>query len=423
MNRAGMMIRFRRIGLLFIPALAVTACSGSLAPGVTGVPSVRAKSLPVDRVANYKSLFSFGGTDGSSPAAQLVDLGGILYGTTPSGGKQKRGVVYSITTSGKETVLYSFGGAPDGTSPANIVAVDGMLYGITVGGGRQNGGTIFRLSSSGKEQVLYSFGAGSDGYRPTSLIYANGTLYGTTGYGGANGAGVVFGATTAGKEEIIYSFAGGKDDGSYPNSLVYLNGKLYGTTSLGGNQCPLFTSETGCGTAFGISLSGKEVMLYRFKGPPDGEEPVGLTAVGNSLYGDTMWGGRSECFLAGTFNAGCGDVFTVTASGKERVIYSFESGKAPSGFWPDASLIHVDGILYGTTLLGGGGSCYMPSQPGCGTIFGVTTKGQETQLYGFGGKPDGAYPEGALRDVAGVLFGTASYGGEENDGTAFSVAP
>jgi uncharacterized repeat protein (TIGR03803 family) len=61
------------------------------------------------------------------------------------------GTVFSTTTSGEEQVLHSFGKGTDGNSPrANLVEVNGMLYGTTYGGGtnhRRSGGdgTVFAL--------------------------------------------------------------------------------------------------------------------------------------------------------------------------------------------------------------------------------------------------------------------------------------
>lgn len=58
-------------------------------------------------------LYSFtGGNDGGFPYSSLIsDNAGNFYGTATYGGSHKEGVVFSITASGKETVLYNFIGA------------------------------------------------------------------------------------------------------------------------------------------------------------------------------------------------------------------------------------------------------------------------------------------------------------------------
>ncbi len=56
-----------------------------------------------------------------------------------------------------------------------------------------------------------------------------------------------------------------------------------------------------------------------------------------------------------SYPPGCGTVFRVTTSGKERMLYSF--GGSPDGNYPNTTLFYMKGVLYGTTLLGGSGSC------------------------------------------------------------------
>ncbi|MGA9943620.1 MAG: choice-of-anchor tandem repeat GloVer-containing protein, partial [Candidatus Cybelea sp.] len=107
-----------------------------------------------------KVLYRFsGGSDGSDPDAALVEVGGVLYGTTANGGGSGCagsgcGTVYSISTTGAETVLHSFGGSPDGATPvAALINVRGVLYGTTFYGGDGSGsggyvgrGTVFTLT-------------------------------------------------------------------------------------------------------------------------------------------------------------------------------------------------------------------------------------------------------------------------------------
>ena len=152
-------------------------------------------------------LYSFkgGSGDGEWPTqAALLDVNGMLYGTSKRGGTKNRGTVFSITTSGKESVLHSFGGSGDGIYPyGGLIDVNGTLYGTTSNGGTvscgvrygnvHGCGTVFSITTSGEETVLHSFGAPKDGKYPYSgLINVNDTLYGTTTAGGAKDAGIVF---------------------------------------------------------------------------------------------------------------------------------------------------------------------------------------------------------------------------------------
>jgi uncharacterized repeat protein (TIGR03803 family) len=101
----------------------------------------------------------------------------------------------------------------------------------------------------------------------------------------------------------------------------------------------------------------------------------------------------------------------------ERVVYSFQGAAAGDGAYPEAALINVAGTLYGTTWQGGA--------DGYGTVFKVTTSGTETALYSFQGPVanDGAFPLAGLIDVGNMLYGTTRGGGAHQYGTVFRVTP
>jgi uncharacterized repeat protein (TIGR03803 family) len=200
-------------------------------------------------------LHSFGGgADGSSPGnGSLIAVNGVLYGTTAGGGVNNDGTVFAMSTSGTEKILHSFGSGTDGSSPeAGLIDVNGTLYGTTSrGGGASNGGTVFSVSTSGKESVLHSFGGGADGLIPGngSLIAVKGVLYGTTVLGGVRGGGgdgTVFAMSRSSTETILHSFGGGADGSAPQGGLIDVNGTLYGTTYYGG--------ASGFGTVFRVSL-------------------------------------------------------------------------------------------------------------------------------------------------------------------------
>src|ERR1700674_4661598 len=98
------------------------------------------------------TLHSFDGTDGAAPIAALIQAtNGDLYGTTSNGGSGSCtygcGTVFKITLSGKLTTLHGFGGT-DGTNPAAALVQDtnGNFYGTTPSGGGYGAGTVFSLS-------------------------------------------------------------------------------------------------------------------------------------------------------------------------------------------------------------------------------------------------------------------------------------
>lgn len=305
--------------------------------------------------------------------------------------------------------LYAFHPPRDGARPlAALLDVNGTLYGTTYSGGLSGKGTVYRVTTSGAHKVIYRFRGGADGRNPQSgLIDVKGTLYGTT-YGGGGGTacyagnfstGTVYSISTSGVEKVLYAFKGGSD-GCFPVAgLVDLKGTLYGTTWMGGH---CYTT-VGCGTVFSITTSGTEKVLHSFGGNGDGAWPFGsLIAVNGTLYGTTN---------------SPGTVFRISTSGKEKVLHSFGGGSDDDG--PYAGLLDVNGTLYGTTEEGGGTQCY--SGAGCGTVFSITTSGQEALLHAFH-VSDGSNPDGALIDVNGVLYGTTNEGGAHGYGTVYSVS-
>jgi len=264
------------------------------------------------------------------------------------------------------------------------------------------------------EKTLYRFKGGRNGGTPyAGLINVNGTLYGTTYVGGEHGCGTVFSITSTGTQRVLHSFGSGTDGCEPQGALVNVHGTLYGTTQFGGKVA---CYGLGCGTVFGITTAGKERVLYDFGAFPDGNQPVaGVLELKGTLYGTTATGGSGQgCGSSG----GCGTVFGVTTAGKERVLHSFAGGFSNDGATPIAGLVEVDGMLYGTTEGGGSGQ---GSYGGGGTVFSLTTSGQERILHSFAGSPDGAAPEARLTYLDGKFYGTTCGGGAANVGTIFSV--
>jgi uncharacterized repeat protein (TIGR03803 family) len=325
-------------------------------------------------------------------------------------------------------------------------------------------------SASSSERVLYSFKPGGemgpytgDGSDPVAgLVAVDGKLYGTTMSGGAHQYGSVFEVTTSGKERVVYSFKGAPDGAAPMAGLIFANGVLYGTTFGGGTSTACDERGIhGCGTVFSLTTSGADRILYSFKGRDDGANPVaGVIRSNGKFYGTTESGG-------GYTNGGT--VFELIATGKERVLHSFKS--YPDGSNPQAGLVSMNGVLYGTTK--GGGNAFSdgiifevnPSSgaervlfdfqdyptganpgagltvlngvlygtaagAGAGTVYDITSSAVVGLVYAFTGPPDGALPEAGLVPLNGVLYGTTIHGGDEKSfacyptsgcGTVFGV--
>jgi uncharacterized repeat protein (TIGR03803 family) len=309
------------------------------------------------------------------------------------------------------TTLYAFKGSTsgDGAFPLAGLIRDGAgnFYGTTGGGGTGHG-TVFKLDTAGVETVLYRFKGYPDGIAPDGPLALDGAgnLYGATLNGGGpcsgQGCGTVFKVDTMGRETVVHRFGGGPD-GQLPFGGVVRDGSgnLYGTAALGG------AGLGNCGTVFKVDATGT-AALYSFLGGTDGcvpESDLVRDAEGN-FYGTTTGSGTP------------GTVFKVDPTGMETVLYRFLGGT--DGAAPFAGLVRdAAGNLYGTTMSGSGSAAY-------GTVFKVDTTGKETVLHAFAGPPDGAYPMAELvLDAAGNLYGTTTQGGSgvSEYGIVFKIDP
>lgn len=316
-------------------------------------------------------------------------------------------------------VLYSFcakAGCADGNGPAAGVVADsaGNLYGTTEVGGGANAcpvgcGVVFKLAPDGTESVLHVFTGAPDSEYPDSVLLLDleGNLYGATPLGGSTNDGAVYKLAPDGTETVLYSFTGGSD-GSGPAAGLIADaaGNLYGTTAAGGrtNEC----ADFGCGTVFRLAPDGSETVLYSFCAKTDctdGAQPFAdlIADEAGNLYGTTQYGGTTRCIVGG-----CGTVFRLTPGGKEKVLYTFCSlANCADGEFPFAGLFaDKQGNLYGTTGFGGANDS--------GVVFILAPHGAETVLYTFTGGSDGGEPQsGLIEDGKGNLYGTTVDGGSK----------
>lgn len=200
---------------------------------------------------------------GGGPSGVAIGKDGVLYGTA-GGGHFPDGMAFALIPSATpggewtERAIHDFGGNGDGVDPFGGVAIGdgGVLYGTTQSGGTFSDGTVFSLTppaASGDpwtEAVIYSFtGTGGDGYGPTApvVIGPGGVLYGTTPGGGTGNNGTVFSLTPPASpgspwtETVLYGFAGGANGGDPVGNLTIGPGVLFGVTYNGGTAASLGT--------------------------------------------------------------------------------------------------------------------------------------------------------------------------------------
>jgi uncharacterized repeat protein (TIGR03803 family) len=256
----------------------------------------------------FTTVYSF--DEAAGPSQLLQASGGNFYGTTYYGGPSTNcnlgcGTIFQLTPAGALTSLYSFGGS-DGSQPAAVIqASDGDFYGITLGGGASGQGTIFKLTAGGTLTTLHSF-SGADGIEPASLIQVkSGNFYGVTAAGGVHNGGTVFEITSSGTLTTVYSFCAEESckDGLEPLSLMQASdGNLYGTTVWGGR------ARQG-GLIFeinGTTLTTIHSFIPTKGSYMGGQGPLGglLQAANGNFYGTTVAGGNNNC------GNSCGTIFT-----------------------------------------------------------------------------------------------------------------
>ncbi len=260
------------------------------------------------------------------------------------------------------TVLHNFTNSPVAVPLGRPVLADGTVYGTSAHGGTSDGGFIYSVNTGGTGfTVLHDFSDDPNGGAPEGgLLLVGDTLYGTTAAGGTNGPwGTVFSIQTNGSDfAILHSFTGDPTVGQHPHPRLMLSGNtLYGVAS--GQAAP------GWGSLFSIQTDG---------------------SVFNPFY-----------------------TFTTPHLMTSPPIYTNVDGEQPAG-----ALIPSGGTLYGSAY--GGGTA------GYGTIFSVGPDGNNfTLLHAFTNNPDGAYIRSGLLLADGVLYGTSSQGGSNDQGTVFSV--
>jgi uncharacterized repeat protein (TIGR03803 family) len=382
--------------------------SFSTAPGYLAVSTNSTLTITAAPVYNFSLVYSFGGSDGSSPVTGLIQgADGNFYGTTQFGGVNGLGTVFKVTPGGTLTTLHNFaGGSGDGEYPYGglVQGTDGNFYGTTNQGGSHSEGTVFKMTPTGTVTLLHSFYAGGytdGGYPQAALVQGtDGNFYGTTYEGGADAEGTVFQITPTGTITLLHSFENA--DGFNPEAALVQgsDGSFYGTTFVGGANHD--------GVVFKITAGGTFTLLHSFAGAADGESPEASLAQGSdgNFYGTTLEGGANND----------GVVFTISASGTFTLLHSFAGtvdGERPvTGLVPGS-----DGNLYGTTQTGGANDA--------GTVFEIAPSGGFVLVFSFSsGATDGGNPEGnLLQGSDGNFYGTALDGGANYDGAVFKITP
>lgn len=230
------------------------------------------------------------------------------------------------------------------------IAVSGQgiykLWGTTPNGGKDNAGVIFSLDGRGRNiQKEYEFVSDTPGWAPrgSALVEYKGKFYGMTSKGGIRN-GIIYEWDP--KTDIYlkryefgnesYYLHGSFYTGIPEGTLVLYNDEFYGYVSNGGyyNEAILFrwNPET-----------NEYTELYRFYNAEKGRGPIGnLSLYNGKIYGATWAGGLNGIGVLFEW-----DLSTNTYT--KKLDFDVQSGGFLNG-----SLILLNNKFYGVTITGGG---------------------------------------------------------------------
>jgi uncharacterized repeat protein (TIGR03803 family) len=242
----------------------------------------------------------------------LVVLWAFLTGLAHAANPQPV-VVHTFTCNGN--ALQMQGSCPNGGRPDSLIqGSDGNFYGTaqvsSEGDSAPTGGTVFSLTPSGKFTLLHTFSPGANltfpnGNNPSGVLEGpDGKLYGQTLYGGVGGAngpdgsGVLYRVNRNGSGfQVIHKFCSRANcaDGSGGALVVGNDGNLYGASYYGGTGV-CFSS--GCGTIFRVTpSSGAYAVVFNFNSSTIGENPTNLTmGADGTFYGVDFGTGGENMF-------------------------------------------------------------------------------------------------------------------------------
>jgi uncharacterized repeat protein (TIGR03803 family) len=387
------------------------AISGSVLYGTTGGTGISPGI--VFKIGQDGSGFTVLHTfnDTTSVQGAVVSSGGVLYGTTMTGGAYGAiyggfGTVFKMAEDGSGfAVLHDFDKVGGAAPRAVLLPSGGFFYGAASLGGAAGEvysnlggyGTIFKIAADGSGFATLRNFSDTKGTNPqTALVASGGFFYGTTILGGTLGNGAVYRVGSDGSGfTILHSF----DDtsGSHPYaSLVSSGGFLFGSTFDGGAH--------GFGTLFKIGEDGSGFTVLHDFDTIDGTNPiVSLVSSGGCLFGTTPYGG------AAAGGSGYGTLFKIGEDGSGFTVLHYFDNTRPAG-----ALVSSGGVLYGTMPSGGThglGSVFRIGEDGAG--FGTV---HEFEMFW-----DGIVPGPSVVSAGGVLYGTTGGGGRFGNGTVFKV--
>jgi|GEM_PF-1297297 len=397
-----------------------SSCTGNLKGGEVGTGGVLPPSPTgiIQTQAGQLLGTTFGGaqplvTNNGPFPDYSYECSGENYRT---GNLRFRGTVFSYANDQLNQFFYQIGRQDQATAIQNAGPVsgliqdqDGNVYGITYGkvfagataeSTTQSAGTVFKWTRDGQWVPLYVFNPDStanpiwnatfrNGFYPSGKLMLDGNyLYGTTERGGAGGDGS--GAVDAG---TVFRIDLTKSDPKAAFEVVY---------HFDSTQAPYVRPAR-------YYLNATEGYFFT---DPYASRYSGLTKGGDGhLYGVRRDGGAN----------GAGAIYRLVAnlSGAfaYEQLYSFPASRGT----PLLELIEINGVFYGTTLVGG--------DNGMGSLYRFNPEtGNFVTIHSFKGttdkSDDGQTPGTALiaGDDGKSLYGATTRGGAHDQGAIYKLS-
>lgn len=372
------------------------------------------------------NLNSFPNLSSKPTAMQFIELNGLLYGTTYTGGTNGLGQIFSYNLSTEAvTSLFSFATGTlttsTGFNPQGglFLASNGKMYGLTTTGSTSSRGTIYEFNPTGNvftkratmsSNVAKAWGAFIEG--PNSELYA---------FGGTNTTndGILRFNYTSGTISTVRTFSGA--DGSVPQSTPFYtgpteesSGKIYGAATTGGEVVSGMTSN---GTLFEYDFDSSQFqVLHTLHNPdlnddsdPARPENKPIMASDGYMYGVTRFGGASAYGAIYKY-----DRLTNTITNMLSL-----SQTPTQGIYCYCYFVEKDGELWGASKYGGG----IGSSLGCVFSWNFTTE-VYTHRAGFDEATTGhGTTSGVMLASDGNFYGTNRVGGTSGGGTWFRYNP
>jgi len=176
--------------------------------------------------SGYEKLFDFTNDSGNNPYGGLTPVDGRLYGMTGSGGTEGAGTIFGIDPDGPNfEKLLEFDGVNGGYPSFSVLVYnDGFLYGCTPEGGADSRGIVFKIRPDGSDfQIIFELTDVIGFSAPTSpFVKDDGDLLVVVGRGGSQDRGGIFSVKADGSEyELVHEF-----DVELPDANVVFNANL-----------------------------------------------------------------------------------------------------------------------------------------------------------------------------------------------------